>query len=51
METGYLYISRSEECYKGQCGYGSEDPLYDPCRSARIRRVKWDENGMPILNQ
>lgn len=47
----FVYHSRSEECYKGQCGYGSEDPLYDPCRSARIRRVKWDENGMPILNQ
>ena len=47
----FVYHSRSEECYSGQCGYGSEDPLYDPCRSARIRKVKWDEKGMPILNQ
>jgi len=47
----FVYHSRSEECYKGECGYGSEDPLYDPCRSARIRHVKWDENGKPILNQ
>ena len=47
----FVYHSRSETCYQGECGYGNEDPLYDPCRSARIRRVKWDENGMPILNQ
>lgn len=47
----FIYHSRSEECYKGECSYGKEDPLYDPCRSARVRYVKWDENGMPILNQ
>ncbi len=47
----FVYHSRSEKCYKGECGYGNEDPLYDPCRSARIRKVQWDENGMPILNQ
>lgn len=47
----FVYHSRSEKCYKGECGYGNEDPLYDPCRSARIRYVKWDENGMPVLNQ
>lgn len=50
-EWVFIYHSRSEECYKGECGYGKEDPLYDPCRSARIRRVKWDAAGMPILNQ
>lgn len=47
----FVYHSRSEACYKGECGYGNEDPLYDPCRSARIRKVQWDENGMPILNR
>lgn len=47
----FVYHSRSEVCYKGECGYGHEDPLYDPCRSAHIRRVQWDEAGMPILNQ
>lgn len=47
----FVYHSRDEKCYKGECGYGNEDPLYDPCRSARVRYVKWDENGMPILNQ
>lgn len=47
----FVYHSRSEACYKGKCGYGHEDPLYDPCRSAHVRRVQWDEVGMPILNQ
>lgn len=47
----FVYHSRSKECYEGTCGYGSEDPLYDPCRSARIRTVQWDENGLPILNR
>ncbi len=49
--TIFVYHSRSKECYEGSCGYGHEDPLYDPCRSARIRKVVWDENGLPILNQ
>lgn len=47
----FVYHSRSKECYEGKCGYGNEDPLYDPCRSARIRKVQWDENGLPILNK
>lgn len=47
----FVYHSRSEKCYKGECGYGDGDPLYDPCRSARIRYVKWGEDGLPILNQ
>lgn len=47
----FVYHSRAEICYKNECGYGKEDPLYDPCRSARIRYVKWNDNGMPILNQ
>ena len=47
----FVYHSRSKECYEGNCGYGNEDPLYDPCRSARIRTVQWDENGLPILNR
>ncbi len=49
--TIFVYHSRSQECFEGKCGYGDEDPLYDPCRSARIRKVVWDENGLPILNQ
>lgn len=46
----FIYHSRGEECYKGKCGYSHEDSLYDPCRSARKRFVKWDENGLPVLD-
>ncbi len=46
----FVYHSRDEECFKGECGYSQHDSLYDPCRSARIRRVLWDSDGFPILN-
>ncbi len=46
----FVYHSRDEICYSERCGYSVEDPLYDPCRSARIRKVKWNENGFPLLN-
>ena len=46
----FVYHSRDEKCFRGECGFSHEDPLYDPCRSARKRKVKWDENGFPILN-
>ncbi|MBR4286699.1 MAG: family 43 glycosylhydrolase [Clostridia bacterium] len=45
----FVYHSRNEKCFKGECGFSNEDPLYDPCRSARIRKVKWNEQGMPVL--
>lgn len=47
----FVYHSRGRDCYEDQCGRATGDPLYDPCRSARIRTVKWDKNGLPILNQ
>ncbi len=46
----FIYHSRDQKCYKGKCGYSHEDSLYDPCRSARKRFVRWDENGLPVLN-
>ncbi len=46
----FIYHSRDEICFNGECGYSDGDSLYDPCRSARIRKVRWDENGLPILN-
>lgn len=49
-EWVFVYHSRDEACFKGECGFSGHDSLYDPCRSARIRRVKWDENGLPVLN-
>lgn len=46
----FVYHSRDEVCFEGKCGYSHGDSLYDPCRSARIRKVLWDADGMPILN-
>ncbi|MBR5497997.1 MAG: family 43 glycosylhydrolase [Clostridia bacterium] len=46
----FVYHSRDELCFNGECGYSDGDSLYDPCRSARIRKVKWDKNGFPVLN-
>ena len=44
-----VYHSRDEKCFKGECGYADVDSLYDPCRSARIRKVKWDSEGFPVF--
>ena len=46
----FIYHSRDEKCFRGECGFSHEDPLYDPCRSARKRKVLWDEKGFPVLN-
>lgn len=46
----FVYHARSEECFLGECGFAGQDPLVDPCRHARLRRVLWTEDGMPILN-
>lgn len=46
----FIYHSRNEKCFNGECGFACQDPLYDPCRSARKRKVLWDNNGFPILN-
>ncbi len=46
----FIYHSRDEACFKGECGYSHFDSLYDPCRSARKRRVLWDAQGLPVLN-
>ena len=46
----FVYHSRDEACFRGECGYSQHDSLYDPCRSARKRKVLWGADGMPILN-
>ena len=46
----FVYHSRDDVCFKGECGYSDQDPLYDPCRSARKRKVLWDNKGFPVLN-
>lgn len=45
----FVYHARSRECYEGTCGYAGNDPLYDPCRHARLHTVAWTEDGLPIL--
>lgn len=47
----FVYHSRGRDCYENKCGRARGDSLYDPCRSARIRKVVWGENGLPILNR
>lgn len=46
----FVYHSRSQQCYERKCDWGNEYSLYDPCRSARVRKVIWTEDGFPILN-
>lgn len=46
----FVYHSRPQECFEGKCDHANGDSLYDPCRSAHLRKVVWDENGLPILN-
>ena len=45
----FVYHARSQECFEEKCGY-TGDPLFDPCRHARLRKVLWASDGMPILN-
>jgi len=46
----FVYHARGQECYDDQCGsWATGDPLYDPCRDARIKRVHWAIDGAPIL--
>lgn len=50
----FIYHARSRECFEGKCGYADNDPLFDPCRHARVRKVKWlqtkqDKNDFPFI--
>lgn len=45
-----VYHSRDERCCRKECEHADGDPLYDPCRSTHIRKIEWDENGLPIFN-
>lgn len=50
-EWMFVYHSRDKECFEKRCKYHDNDPLYDPCRSARIRKVQFSEDGILILNR
>lgn len=44
-----VYHARPESHMHGKCGTYCAESLYDPCRHTRIRKVKFDKDGIPIL--
>lgn len=44
-----VYHARPESHLNKQCGTYCDDPLYDPCRHARIKTISFDENCMPTI--
>lgn len=44
-----VYHARPEAHFSKECGTYNDEPLYDPCRHARIRRVTFNKNNMPII--
>lgn len=44
-----VYHARPESHFDKKCGTYDDEPLYDPCRHARIRAVSFDENGFPVV--
>ena len=45
----FVYHARPTSHNFGLCG-GAGNPLGDPCRHARIKRVHWAADGTPIIN-
>lgn len=45
-----VYHARPAEHASQKCGTYNKDPLYDPCRHTRIKRVIFDANGDPVIN-
>ncbi|MBQ7115487.1 MAG: family 43 glycosylhydrolase [Clostridia bacterium] len=44
-----IYHARPVSHAEKKCGTFCDEVLYDPCRHARIKAVKFDENNIPIL--
>ena len=44
-----VYHARPSSHFEKKCGTYCDEPLYDPCRHARIRLVKFDSNGTPVI--
>lgn len=44
-----IYHARPASHLEKACGTYCDETLYDPCRHARIKRVEFDENNMPII--
>ncbi len=45
-----VYHARPASHASQGCGTYNKDPLYDPCRHTRIKRVCFDGNGDPVIN-
>lgn len=44
-----VYHARPASHSSGACGSYNKDPLYDPCRHTRIRRVYFGADGTPVI--
>ena len=44
-----VYHARPFSHFDKECGSYCDEPLYDPCRHARVKIVKFDKNNTPIL--
>ncbi len=44
-----VYHARPSSHLEKNCSTYCDESLYDPCRHARIRKVRFDENGVPVL--
>lgn len=44
-----VYHARPEAHFEKKCGTYDDEPLYDPCRHARIKEVTFDEKGFPVI--
>lgn len=44
-----IYHSRPTSHFEKNCGTYCDEPLYDPCRHARVKFVRFDKNGTPVL--
>lgn len=44
-----VYHARPASHLTGDCGTYCDETLYDPCRHARIKKVIFDDNNMPVI--
>ena len=44
-----VYHARPSSHLTRECGTFFEESLYDPCRHARIRKIRFDENNEPVI--
>ena len=46
----FVYHSRPDSHASKACGTYASDPLYDPCRHTRIRKINFNNDGEPVIN-